>query len=86
MVYGESKSCDHAVTSRGPERSNSYVSRDHNTIRAQYIRKQLEMLFSNNRNYQIVCSGNTVGYPSDTLASSSCSVYDVIYSIIFRMR
>ena len=23
MVYGESKSCDHAVTSRDPERSNS---------------------------------------------------------------
>jgi len=24
-------------------------TRDHNMIRAQYIRKQLEMLFSNNR-------------------------------------
>jgi len=27
-----------------------------------------------------------VGYPSDSLASSSCLVNDVIHSIIFRMR
>jgi len=39
-----SQSCDHAMTS--PAKGQT---RDHNTIRAQYIRKQLEMQFSNNR-------------------------------------
>jgi len=40
----QSQSCDYAMTSRDPKGQ----TRDHNTIRAQYIRKQLEIQFSNN--------------------------------------
>jgi len=46
-IGNPSQSCDYAMTLRDPERSKT---RDHNTItRAQYIRKQLETQFGNNR-------------------------------------
>jgi len=75
-VYGESKY--HTMTSRDPERSNSWPQYDQSPI----SRKQLEMPFSNNRYINSLPWGSTVGYPSDSLASSSCSVNDVIYSIV----
>jgi len=43
-----SQSSDHAMTS-SDQRKVKLVTSDHTTIRAQYIRKQLEMQFSNNR-------------------------------------
>ena len=54
--------------------------RDPNVLRAQYLEKKLEMLFSNNRQLLDTCSllwGTTVGYPSDSLASCLSMCLDI---------
>jgi len=104
-----SQSCDHAMTSPDPERSNAwphFVARITYTVlvetlnpaqsinqsRVTTIRSEPN-LFENSWRCNSATIANywpnllwdsTVGYPSDSLASSSCLVNDVIHTIIFK--